>query len=262
MPLGEVPLSTPEPEPEPSSKRPLWLGQDSLSLDTHCMVVPDAAPTAVVEAAERFSSTIAALSGVRLMTVGEGRWSQNRNFHAGGVAGASATRCRTPLVLGCSTAWLLDCKLLSETLAAAIPATSGWVRTVEYVDSEVELEPGKPPVQLSATALVVGGHTTASIVAALDWASTDGLSCLAQGARHIEADIVSEVAEESSADEAEGVAPAASLEGQHVEIVNEGLTGVCVKHLVEEGRLRIRLEEDPSKAVWRLADCCVLRSTG
>jgi hypothetical protein len=165
-------------------------------------------------------------------------------------------------VLGCSTAWLLDCKLLSETLAAAIPATSGWVRTVEYVDSEVELEPGKPPVQLSATALVVGGHTTASIVAALDWASTDGLSCLAQGARHIEADIVSEVAEESSADEAEGVAPTASLEGQHVEIVNEGLTGVCVKHLVEEGRLRIRLEEDPSKAVWRLADCCVLRSTG
>ena len=131
------------------------------------------------------------------------------------------------------------------------------VRTVEYVDSEVEVEPGESPVQLMATALVVGGSTTASIVAALDWTSTDGLFRLAHGARQIEADVVSQVAEDSSADKPEG-APAPSLEGEHVEILSEGLTGVCIKHLVEEGRLRIRLEGGVSKTVWRAADDCAL----
>ena len=54
------------------------------------------------------------------------------------------------------------------------------------------------------------------------------------------------------------VAP--TLEGQHVEVLNEGLKGICIKHLVEEGRLRIRLDGDASKMVWRPVDCCALRS--
>ena len=62
---------------------------------------------------------------------------------------------------------------------------------------------------------------------------------------------------------AQGVAPAApTLEGQQVEVLNEGLKGMCIKHLVEEGRLRIRLDGDASKTVWRPADCCALSSTG
>ena len=240
-------------EPQPVAVR---LGPDPLSMDSHCIVVAGAAPAAILEAAERLSASIAAVSGVRLMTVSEGRWSQNRSFHAGAVAGASATRCRTPLVLGCSVAWLVDSKVLSETAAATLPVSSGWVRTVEYIDSEIELEPGELPTQLMATALIVGGHTAASIVAALDWTSTEGLSRLAGGAQRIEADVVPEEAEVSSAGEAEAAAP--SLEGQHV-VLNEGLSGVCVKHLVDEGRLRIRLDGDASKTVWRPADCCALR---
>ena len=73
------------------------------------------APAAVADASERLSVAIAELSGTQLLTVSEGHWAQNRAFHAAGaVAGASSTRCRTPLVLGCSAAWLVDCKLLAE----------------------------------------------------------------------------------------------------------------------------------------------------
>ena len=257
LPATEVVLEEQTPlggEPHPVAVR---LGPDPLSMDSHCIVVASAAPAAILEAAERLSASIAAVSGVRLMTVSEGRWSQNRSFHAGAVAGASATRCRTPLVLGCSAAWLVDCKVLSETAAATLPLSSGWVRTVEYIDSEIELEPDELPTQLMATALIVGGHTAASIVAALDWTSTEGLSRLAGGAQRIEADVVPEEAEVSSAGEAEAAAP--SLEGQHVVVLSDGLSGVCVKHLVDEGRLRIRLDGDASKTVWRRADCCALR---
>jgi|EP01046_Picozoa_sp_COSAG06_P018833 predicted phosphodiesterase len=119
-------LPLPEPEPEPELVTPprvlavdrsasLRLGPDRLSLDSHCLVVPAGAPAAVAAAAERLSVAIAELSGTQLLTVSEGRWAQNRTFHAAGaVAGASSTRCRTPLVLGCSAAWLVDCKLLAE----------------------------------------------------------------------------------------------------------------------------------------------------
>ena len=79
----------PEPEPVGPPSVPgadgsasLRLGPDRLSLDSHCLVVPGGAPAAVLEAAERFSVAIAALSGTRLLTVSEGRWAQNRAFHA------------------------------------------------------------------------------------------------------------------------------------------------------------------------------------
>eukprot|EP01047_Picozoa_sp_COSAG01_P063288 COSAG01_NODE_8176_length_2890_cov_24.337513_4_plen_156_part_00 len=117
------------------------------------------------------------------------------------------------------------------------------MRTVQYVDTEVELEPGESPTQLMATALVVGGGSTASIVAALDWTSTEGLSQLAQGAQSLAADFPEEEAAAAAHSDA-SVALPAGLEGQRVELMAEGVEGVCVKHLVKEGRLRIKLDPD------------------
>lgn len=234
------------PEPESESKRPLRLGSDPpLSLSSHCIVVPGAAHAKVVEAAERLSAAIAAISGVRLLTVSEGRWAQNRGFHASGIRGASSTRCRTPLALGCSAEWLADCGLLSE---ATVPkcqndsalggreagARGGWVRTVQYVDYEVELEPGEPPTQLMATALLVGGDSTASIVSALEWTSSEGLARLARGAHSLEADFAKAA---TAASENKTAAPC--FEGQRVTLVGEGLAGVCVKHLVDLSLIHI-----------------------
>ena len=264
---------------ERSSRQLVRLGTDPpLSLTSHCLVVPGgAAPTAVVEATERLSAAIAAVSCVQLLTVSEGRWAQNRGFHA---SVASSTRCRTPLTLGCSAAWLVDCKLLSETTIPTFHIDSmtvseadsnggkggkggtrgtggGWVRTVQYVDSEVVLEPGMPPTQLMATALLVGGSSTASIVTALDWTSTVGLARLARGAQSIEADFPEVIGAAAGSLDDNDVAAVAtpSLEGQRVEIVEEGLMGLCLKHLVDEGRLRIKVDGDASKTVWRTADC-------
>merc|ERR1711988_412003 len=65
---------------------------------------------------------------------------------------------------------------------------------------------------------------------------------------------------DSVADETDVPTPG-PLEGKRVEIVREGLSGTCVKHLVEEGRLRIRLDDDAGRTVWRTMDCCVTLDT-
>jgi predicted phosphodiesterase len=275
LPDSQMQEVAPQPEPEcedvallASSRdqdeqplRPLRLGpQDPpFSFNSHCLVVPNAAPAAVAEAGERLGAAIARISGVHLVTVSEGRWAQNRAFHASPVAGASATRCRTPLVLGCPAAWLAESKLLTEEEAAAtdIPAVGGWVRTIEYNDSEIELESGQPPTRLMATALVAGGSSDASIVAALDWVSTEGLSRLTQSTRSIEANFPEAATFDET--ETETTVGISSIQGQRVQLSEEGAVGVVVKHLVEEGRLRIKLDGENSKTVWRMFDAvCVL----
>ena len=92
---------------------------------------------------------------------------------------------------------------------------------------------------------------------ALDWTSTVGLARLARGAQSIEADFpeVAGVAAGALDDNDVAAVETPSLEGQRVELVEEGIMGLCIKHLVDEGRLRVKLDGDVSKMVWRTVDC-------
>ena len=87
---------------------------------------------------------------------------------------------------------------------------------------------------------------------ALDWILTEGLSRLVQGAQSICADFP-EVAP-YGADETVAAFPVLCLEGQHVRL-QEGVEGICIKHLVHEGRLRIKLDGEPLRTVWRMVEC-------
>ena len=110
-------------------RQQLKLGSDPnwISLDSHCLVVPSCAPPAIAAAAELLAAEIAALSGVRLLAIPDGLFAHNREFHLSPEN--SSTRCRTPLVVGCSAAWLVKVKLLSQMAADELPVVGGWWTT-------------------------------------------------------------------------------------------------------------------------------------
>ena len=128
-----------------------------------------------------------------------------------------------------------------------------------------------PPFLMLATALLVGGSTAASCAAAADWLVAHGLPQLTvaggtAGAAIVEIDLP-EVAEGPGGKAAGGGGP--GLVGRRVLLVEEGVWGLCVKHLDEDGnagRVRIRLDDGCNtaisgpKSVWRAVEALDLEA--